>query len=395
MSEEIVLVGGARTAFGEHGSALKDITATELGVIAAKGALQKSGVAPEQIDNVVFGSVIHNDGQSVFLARHVGLKAGVPVPVPALTLNRLCGSGLQALVSAAHSILLGESTWALAGGTESMSQVPHFVKGVRYGLGLAGAKLEDMLLHALLDTHCGFLMAQTSDNLVKKYGLTREEVDQFALESQQLAGAAYEAGKFAGEIVPIPLKTRKGEVLFDRDEHMRPDTTLANLARLKPHFGPESTVTAGNASGVVDGAAAVVMTTRRAAEKAGLRPLSRLVSWGIVGVPPEIMGIGPAPASRAAIEKAGLKLSDIDVWEINEAFSGQSVACMKELGLPRDVLNVNGGAVAIGHPLGASGARLALTLSHELQRRGARYGVASLCIGGGQGIAAVFERIAD
>lgn len=393
MAEELVLVGGARTPFGEHGGALKDVSATELGAFAARAALARTGVPAERIDNVVIGSVVQTDGQAAYLARHIALKAGIPVPTPALTVNRLCGSGLQAIVTAAQSIRLGESAWALAGGTESMSQVPHIVRGARYGLGLSSVKFEDMLLGALQDSYCGCLMAQTADNLVKQYGLTREEVDQYAAESQQRAAAAWAQGLFAHEVVPIPVQTRKGEVLFEKDEHLRPDTTPASLARLRPHFGPDSTVTAGNASGVVDGAAAVVITTRRAAEQAGLRPLSRIVSWAVVGVPPEIMGIGPAPASRAALEKAGLRVADVDLWEINEAFAGQVCAVRKDLGIPGDILNVNGGAVAVGHPLGASGTRLALTLSLELQRRGARYGVASLCIGGGQGIAAVFARI--
>jgi acetyl-CoA acetyltransferase family protein len=319
----------------------------------------------------------------------VALKAGLPIETPALTVNRLCGSGLQAIVTGAQMLQLGEAKTVLAGGMESMSQAPHVIRGARTGFGLGEGKLEDSLMVALLDTYCGLYMANTAEQ-----GITREKMDEFSLRSQQLAAAAQQACRLHEEIIPVPLKNRKGEPsgeLFEKDDHIRPETTLEGLAKLKPAFGKNGTVTAGNASGIVDGGAAVVLTSLADAEKRGLKPLGRIVSWGIAGVDPRIMGSGPVPASRLALKKAGLKLEDIDLIEVNEAFAGQYLAVEKELGLDRNKVNVNGGAIALGHPLGATGTRLVITLLHELRRRKAKYGLATACIGGGQGIAMIVD----
>lgn len=392
MADAVVVLGGARTPFGAYGGSLKDLSATDLGVHAVRGALEKAGVPAERIDNVVLGNVVQQDGQAAYMARHVALKAGIGQQVPALMVNRLCGSGLQAVISAAQSILLGESAWAVAGGTESMSGAPHVVKA-RFGTPLGAAPMADALWQALTDSYCGCPMAETAERLMQRYGITRADADQVAHESQRRTAAAWAEGRMAPEVVPVEVPGRKGPVRVERDEHPRPDTTPEILAKLRPAFRADGTVTGGNASGIVDGAAALVLAGEAEARAAGLRPLARLVSWGYVGVEPQIMGIGPAPASRLALERAGLGVADVDLWEINEAFAGQVAAVRKELGVDPDRLNVGGGAVAIGHPLGASGARLALTLCMELERRQGRYGVAALCIGGGQGIAAVFERL--
>lgn len=393
--KEVVIVGGARTPFGSFGGTLRGFSATELGVTAARGALARAGVEPSAIDQVVFGNVMQTSGDAIYLARHIGLRAGVPVEASAMTVNRLCGSGLQAVVSAAQLILLGESEWALVGGTENMSQAPHVIRGARWGLGLGEGQLEDSLWVALVDSYNNLPMAITAENLAAKYGISREECDRFAFESQQKAREAAAAGRLTEEIVSVSIKDRRGNVVaFDRDEYPRPDVTLDDLARLKPRFKKDGVVTPGNASGINDGAAALVITTAEQARAAGCRPLARLVSWGVAGVDPDIMGIGPVPASRKALERAGLSLDQIDLVEINEAFAAQYLAVEKELGLDRSRVNVNGGAIALGHPLGASGARLALTMVYELRRLGARYGLTSLCIGGGQGIAAVWEAVA-
>jgi len=393
MSTEIVILGGARTPMAEYVGAFKDVSALELGAHAGRAALERSGVAAGSVDHVVFGNVLQTSGDAVYGARHVGLKAGVPVEVPSLTVNRLCGSGMQAVVSAAHLIRLGEAKVVLAGGTENMTQAPHVVRGARSGLRLGEGKLEDSLMVALLDTHCGLSMAQTSEALSRRSGVTREEMDAYALRSQKAAAAARERGVFAEEIVPVEAGQGKKAVRVEADDHLRPDTTLEGLAALRPSFGKDGTVTAGNASGIVDGAAALVVADGAAARQTGRAPLARVVSWGYAGVPPEIMGIGPVPASQKALAAAGLKLQDMDLVEVNEAFAGQYLAVEKELGLDRERTNVNGGAIALGHPLGATGARLLLTLALELRRRKGRYGLAAACIGGGQGIAVVIERV--
>jgi acetyl-CoA acetyltransferase family protein len=391
MSQDVVILGGARTAMAEYVGAFKDVSAIELGAHAARAALERTGVAPGWIDHVVMGNALQTSGDAIYGARHVALKASVPVEVPALTVNRLCGSGIQSVVSAAQMIRLGESKMALAGGMENMSQAPHVIRGARSGLRLGEGKLEDSLMVALLDTHCGLYMAQTSDLLARQHGIGREEMDDYALRSQKAAAAAAERGVFKEEIVPVDVAQGRKSVRVEADDHLRPDTTLEGLAALKPAFGKDGSVTAGNASGIVDGAAALVVASRDEAARRGLKPMASIVAWGIAGVPPEIMGIGPVPASRKALEAAGLSLKDIDLVEVNEAFAGQYLAVEKELGLDRDRTNVNGGAIALGHPLGATGTRLLLTLAHELKRRKGRYGLATACIGGGQGIAMIVK----
>jgi acetyl-CoA acetyltransferase family protein len=389
MAKEVFILGGARTPMTEYVGALKDVSALELGAIAAKGAFEKTGVKPEWIDHAVVGNVLQTSSDAIYGARHVALKAGVPIEVPALTVNRLCGSGIQAAVSGAQLIQLDEADIVFAGGTESMSQAPHILRGLRTGLRLGQGKLEDYLYEALLDPYCGLFMAQTAEKCATKYGISREEQDRFALRSQQCAAGAWEAGRFEDEVVPVEIKTRKGVTVVDKDDHMRPDTTLEGLAKLPTAFSKDGSVTAGNASGIVDGAAALVLASENAVKEKGLKPIARLVSWAAVGVDPSYMGMGPAPATRKALDRAGLKLDDIDLIEVNEAFAGQYLAVEKELGLDREKVNVNGGAIALGHPLGASGARLLLTVTLELRRRGKKYGLATACIGGGQGIAAI------
>ena len=394
MATDVVLLEGVRIGFGAFGGSLKELSATDLGAIAAKGALARAKVDPAWIDHTVFANVVQTSADAIYLARHVGLKAGVPIEKPAVTVNRLCGSGQEAIVMGARMLLTGEADFVLTGGTEAMSQAPHVVRGARWGIGFgANAPFEDMLWTALIDSYTGLPMAITAENLAEQYHITREEQDRFALRDQQLAKKAWDEGRMKDEIVPVPLKDRKGNVtMFAKDETIRLDATIEGLARLPARFKKEGgTVTAGNASGIVDGAAAVVVTTMEQAKARGLKPLGRLVSWGAAGVDPNIMGIGPVPAIKIALKKAGLTLDQMDLIEINEAFAAQVLACVKELGIDMDKFNVNGGAIAIGHPLGATGAWLTLRLLYELRRRGKRYGIASMCIGGGQGIAAVVE----
>jgi acetyl-CoA acyltransferase 2 len=389
------IIGGVRTPMGEYTGQLKDISALDLGAIAARGALARTHVDPTWIDHIVFGNVMQTSSDALYGARHVGLKAGVPVEVPALTVNRLCGSGIQAAISGAQMIQLGEAGLVLSGGMESMSQAPHVIRGLRTGLRLGNAPLEDSLWEALLDTHCNCSMAITAENCAVKYSISREAQDAYALRSQQRAARAWREGLFADEVVPVEVQTRKGTQSFAQDDHMRPDTTLEGLAKLPPAFSKNGCVTAGNASGIVDGGAALVLASDAAVRERALTPLGRLVAWATVGVEPTLMGMGPAPAIRKLLGKTGLGLGDIDLFEINEAFAGQYLAVEKDLGLDRDRdrVNVNGGAIALGHPLGMTGTRLLLTLLLELRRRGARRGIASACIGGGQGIAALVERV--
>ena len=392
MPEDVVILGGARTPMAEYVGSLKDLSALELGGLAARGALERTGVKPEWVDHVVMGNAMQTSGDALYGARHVGLRAGIPIEVPALTVNRLCGSGIQSVVSAAQMIRLGEARTVVAGGMESMSQAPHVIRGARAGLRLGEGKLEDSLLVALLDTQCGLYMAQTSDKLAREKGISREDMDAFAVRSQRAAGAALARGVFKDEIVPVEVAQGRKTLRVEADDHLRPETSLEGLAALKPAFGKDGCVTAGNASGIVDGAAALILASREQARERGHKPLAGIVSWGIAGVPPDIMGIGPVPATRKALEAAGLKLKDIDLIEINEAFAGQYLAVEKELGLDREKANVNGGAIALGHPLGATGTRLLLTLALELERQKATYGLASACIGGGQGIAMIIKR---
>ncbi|HEX8616137.1 MAG TPA: acetyl-CoA C-acetyltransferase [Thermoanaerobaculia bacterium] len=389
--KDIVIVDGARTPMAEYNGHFTDISAIDLAVFAAKEALSRSGFSAEEMDHVIVGNALQTSGDAIYGARHVGLKAGVPNHVPALTVNRLCGSGIQSVISAAEQIELGEATTVLAGGMENMSQAPHVIRGARKGFKLGQANIEDSLMVALLDTHAGLYMAQTSDKLAQKHNISREEQDEYALRSQTCAADAVKNGRLKEEIVPVPVG-RKGELITE-DDHIRADTTLEGLAKLRPAFAKDGFVTAGNASGIVDGAAMLVVTTAENAKDK--KPLGRVVSWGIAGCDPEIMGIGPVPATQIALKKAGMKLDDIDLIEINEAFAGQILAVAKELGINKEKLNVNGGAIALGHPLGASGTRLLLTVLYELRRRKQKYGLASACIGGGQGIAMIVENIAS
>jgi acetyl-CoA acetyltransferase family protein len=393
MSKDIFILGGKRTPMGQYVGALKDVSAIDLGAVAARGALESTRVAPEEIDHTVFGNALQTSGDAIYGARHVALKAGVPFERPALTVNRLCGSGIQSIISGAQMIQLGEAQTCLVGGMESMSQAPHVIRGARSGFALGQGKLEDSLMVALLDTYCNTPMAGTAENLARKFEISREEQDTYALRSQVEAKRAKDAGFLAEEIVGVEVKARKGSVLVDQDDHLRPETTLEGLAKLKPAFAKDGFVTAGNASGIVDGAAAVVIADEGFVKRHDLNPMGRIVSWAYAGVEPELMGIGPVPATRNALAKAGLTLSDLDLIEVNEAFAAQYLAVEKELGLDRIRTNVNGGAIALGHPLGATGTRLVLTVLHELHRRRGRYALATACIGGGQGIAIIVERL--
>lgn len=394
LSTDIVFVGAKRTAFGTFNGSLKDLTATDLGVVAAKAAIAQSGIPTEQFDQVFFGNVLQTSKDAIYLARHVGLRSGLRQETAALTVNRLCGSGFEAIAQAAREILVGDCTVALVGGTESMSQAPHVVRGGRNGFAFGKSpELEDSLWTCLVDTYTGAPMAITAENLAEKYGISRQACDEFALRSQSTWAAANAGGHFTKEITPIELQTRKGPVQFTVDEHARPETTLEGLQKLKPVFKKDGTVTAGNASGICDGAAALVMTTGAYAKANGLNVLGRLVQWGTTGCDPTIMGIGPVPAAKAALERAGLNLGQMDLVEVNEAFAPQFLAVAKALELDLAKTNVNGGAIALGHPLAASGARITTHLLYELARRGGRYALGSACIGGGQGMAVVIEAV--
>jgi len=391
---DIAIVSGARTPFGRYCGKIKDYSAQELGAIASKAAMERSGLDPKDVDHVVFGNAQQTSGDAIYGARHVGLRAGVPIDTPALTVNRLCGSGIQSIVSAAQMIQTDEAKIVLAGGMEAMSQAPFTLRG-RDGFTLApGGKLEDSLMVALLDSYCGLYMANTAELYGEQQGITRQAQDEFALRSQQLADAAYKAGRLQEELTPVPLRNSKGEPtgeMLTEDDHRRPQTTMEGLAKLRPAFGKSGTVTAGNASGIVDGAAAVMVMSLETAQKRNLNPLGRIVNWGIAGVEPKLMGRGPVPATKIALQRAGLTLDYIDLIEVNEAFAAQYLSVEKELGLDREKVNVNGGAIALGHPLGATGTRLVITLLYELRRRKKKYGLATACIGGGQGIAIVVE----
>jgi acetyl-CoA acetyltransferase family protein len=393
-TRDLVLVDGVRTPMIEYNGDFADISAIDLGVTAARALFERTGADPSEIDHTVVGNALQTSPDAIYGARHVALKAGVPNEVPALTVNRLCGSGIQSVVSAGQMILTGEATTCLVGGMENMSQAPHVIWGARRGFKLGQGQLQDLLMVALLDSYCGCYMAQTSNNLARDYGISREEQDRFAIQSQRRAGEAWKACRLSEEVVPVQVGKGKRAKLVERDDHMRPETTMEDLAGLPTAFDKEGFVTAGNASGIVDGAAMLLLSTGERAAERGWKPLGRILSWAMVGVDPSRMGIGPAPAIRKALEKVGMTLGDVDLFEINEAFAGQILAVVKELDLDTDKLNVNGGAIALGHPLGASGSRLLITLLKELRRRGGGVGVASACIGGGQGIAMVVEAAA-
>lgn len=382
----IVIVSGARTPFGKFCGALKHFTATDLGVVAARAAIERAGIVARDIDHVVFGNALQTSADAIYLARHIALRAGVPETVPAFTVNRLCGSGFQSIISAAQMLLLGEAEFALAGGTESMSQAPHVIRGARWGIPLGEGRLEDSLWTALTDSYCDLSMALTAEKLAARFGIAREQADEFAYQSQMRARAARESGRLSKEIVPV-------DAVLDHDEHPRPDTTTQGLAALPSAFKKDGIVTAGNASGICDGAAAVVVTTEERARERGLVPLARIVSWGITGCDPTLMGIGPVSAIRSALQRGNLTLEQMDLIEVNEAFAAQYLVVEQELGLKRERVNINGGAIAFGHPLGASGTRITLTLCYELKNRGARFGIGSACIGGGQGIALLIENV--
>jgi acetyl-CoA acyltransferase 2 len=391
---DIVFLSGVRTGFGSFGGTLKDFSATQLGAIAAREAIARSGLDAADVNHVVMGNVVQTSSDAAYLARHVGLQAGVPEEAPAVTVNRLCGSGFESIVQGAQQILLGDSTVVLAGGTESMSQAPHVLRGARWGLRLgAPPPLEDMLWEALRDSQCGLSMAETAENLATRYRIDRAAVDAYAAGSQQRARDAWASGMFDDEVIPVMVKNRKTkqEEPWRADEHMRPDTTPEILAKLPPYFKKDGVVTAGNASGITDGAGAVVITSAAEAKRRGLRPLGRLIAWGFAGVDPAYMGIGPAPAARKALERAGMSLDQMDLVEVNEAFAAQYLAVEQELGLDRARTNLHGGAVALGHPLAASGTRITLHLLHALRKTGGRYGLGAACIGGGQGAAVIVE----
>lgn len=392
---DVVIVAGARTAMARYTGVFSELSAIELGAHATKGAVERSGVNPNEFDHVVFGNVLQTSSDAIYGARHVGLKAGLKVETPAVTVNRLCGSGIEAIAQAAQRLLLGEASMVVAGGMENMTQAPFVIRGARTGLKLGSGVLEDFLFVGLTDSYCGLPMAMTAEKLAAQTGITRADADAYALRSQQAADAAAKAGVFKEEIVPVEVKQGKKSVVVNEDDHRRPETTMETLSKLPPSFQKDGIVTAGNASGIVDGAAAVVVTREATAKERGLRPLGRIVSWAAVGVDPSIMGIGPVPSTRKALQLAGLSLTQIDRVEVNEAFAAQYLAVEKELGLCREKTNVNGGAIALGHPLAASGTRLVLTVLNELRRKGLQYGLATACIGGGQGIAMIVEALGN
>jgi acetyl-CoA acetyltransferase family protein len=390
---DVVIVAGARTPMARYTGSFSDVSAIDLGAVAAKEAIKRSGVDAADFDHAIFGNVMQTSADALYGARHVGLKAGLKVETPAVTVNRLCGSGIEAITQAAQRILLGEAAIVLAGGMENMTQAPFVIRGARNGLRLGGGALEDTLMAGLTDSFCGLPMAMTAEKLAEQQGITRKDADAYALRSQQAADAAYKACRIREELVSVEVKQGKKVITVSEDDHRRPETTMEILEKLPPSFKKDGIVTAGNASGIVDGAAAVVVTREKVAKDRGLKPIGRIVSWATAGVDPSIMGIGPVPSSQRALKLAGLTLEQMDRVEVNEAFAAQYLAVEKVLGLNRDKTNVNGGAIALGHPLAASGTRLVITLLNELRRNGLRYGLATACIGGGQGIAMIVESL--
>jgi acetyl-CoA C-acetyltransferase len=389
----VVVLSGARTAIGTYGGSLKDVPPTELGATVVREAVKRAGEQPAEVGHVVFGNVIHTDAKDMYLSRVAAIEGGLPQETAALTLNRLCGSGLQAIVSAAQTILLGDTDVALGGGAESMSRGIYGVTGLRWGARMGDSQTIDMMVGALTDPFDTVHMGITAENVAERYGISRQEQDEFAVQSQKRAASAIEKGHFKEQIVPVEIKSRKGSVSFDTDEHVRGDASLEAAGKLRAVFKSDGSVTAGNASGINDAAAAIVMMEAGAAQRAGRKPIARLVSYGHSGVDPKYMGIGPVPAVKTALERAGLSISDLDVIESNEAFAAQACAVSKELGLDPAKVNPNGGAIALGHPIGATGAILTIKAIYELKRTGGRYALVTMCIGGGQGIAAIFERL--
>lgn len=391
--EEVYIVSGCRTPIGRFGGSLKEVMPAELVRIVIEEVLRRAGIRPDQVDEVIFGQVAVRYDELCMPARMGSLKAGIPYTVPCNMVGRACGSGMQAVIDAARSIKIGDSAVVIAGGVESMSNIPFYNDDLRWGKRMRNSMMKDGLTDILTDPYNGLIMGLTAENVAERYGISREEQDAYALESQRRAAAAISSGKFREEIVPVEVKTRKGTVIFDTDEHPLPDTSMEKLAALKPAFKEGGTVTAGNASGINDGAAALVVMSGKKAEELGVKPLARIISWSYVGVDPDIMGVGPIYAIPRALEKADLKLEDIDVVELNEAFAAQAVACIRELGLDMEKTNIYGSGIALGHPVGCTGARILVTLMTALRERNGRYGLGSLCCGGGQGIAMVIERL--
>jgi acetyl-CoA C-acetyltransferase len=390
---DVVVLSGVRTAIGNFGGSLKDQPPSELAAQVVREAVRRAGVEPTEIGQVVFGNIIHTDGHDHYLARVAGVKGGLPVDVPALTLNRLCGSGLQAIISAAQTIMLGDADAAVAGGAESMSRSPYWAHAMRWGARMNDVAMVDVMVAALSDPFDDVHMGVTAENVARKWEITREDQDALAVESHKRAAAAIAEGRFKDQILPVELKVKGGVQMFDTDESVRPDTSLEKLAKLRPVFDKQGTVTAGNASSINDAAAAVVLMERSVAEQRGYKPMGRLVGYSVVGVDPKYMGIGPVPAVRKVLERTGLSIDDIDVFELNEAFAAQALAVIRELDLPMEKVNPNGSGISLGHPIGATGAILTVKALYELQRTGGRYACVTMCIGGGQGIAAIFERL--
>ncbi|ELU05757.1 hypothetical protein CAPTEDRAFT_174646 [Capitella teleta] len=392
--KDVYIVAAKRTPFGAYGGKLAKYSATDLQEIAAKSALEAGNINPEIVNGVIIGNVFHATKDGAYLSRHTGLRLGVPVGVPSLNVNRLCGSGFQSIVNASHEIMLGDNDVVLTGGAENMSLAPHAVRGIRFGVRLGtDVVMEDTLWQGLIDQGCKTPMGVTAENLAEKYNITREEADTFAIRSQQRWKAAHDAGLFKDEMAPITIKTKKGPVVMDSDEHPKPQTTVEQLMKLPPVFKKNGVVDAGNASGICDGAGCVIVASGAACEKHNLTPLARLAGYGIAGCEPTIMGIGPVPAIRAMMAKLDMKIENIDLVEVNEAFAPQYLACEKELGLDPERTNMNGGAIAIGHPVGASGSRITAHLVHELRRTKGKYAIGSACIGGGQGISLLLESV--
>ena len=390
---EVVVLSAVRTPVGRYGGSLKDLPMCELGGIVTRESITRAGIAPSDVEHVVFGNVIHTEPKDMYLSRVAAIRAGIPVETPALTLNRLCGSGLQAIVSAAQCIWLGDAKITVGGGAESMSRAPYWITGLRWGQRMNDAPALDIMVNALTDPFENVHMGVSVEGIAKKWGITRQDQDALAVESHRRASNAVQSCFFKSQIVPIEIKDKKNTVVFEKDEGPRADTTLEGLAKLKPAFSKDGTVTAGNASSINDGAAAVVLADKKIAQDRGLKPIARLIDYAVVGVEPGFMGIGPVPAVKKVLQQTGMKVEDFDVFEVNEAFAVQALAVARELGLPPEKTNPNGSGISLGHPVGATGAIITVKLLHELKRIGGRYGIATLCIGGGQGIAAIFENL--